>query len=442
MPDDLWRLPPFSIDALMLSLTEVIDWGLVSLAVPDAWKVTRGEGIKVAVLDTGIAAQHADLKDAIDDAEDFTSSRFGWNDQNGHGTHCAGIVAARQNDDGCVGVAPKSRLLVGKVLGDEGTGQSNWIVNGINWAIRRGADVISMSLGSPHPDAAIHAAIKQAIEAEVIVICAAGNSGPGRADDYPGAFPEVISVAATNKNKRVSRFSSRSPTVAIAAPGEQVTSCWHQTPLATLSGTSMATPFVAGICALALAKHAKHGGGTPLETQEEMREHLRRSATDIEEPGRDPSSGWGLVDPTKLLDWAPPVKPPDPPLVGPARVILSQALPAGIYLLTKEQTPMALAQLPSTLPLDDAKYLIEHVIGGGDKRQLIASAHAVAGFGLNFVVPASGQDVSAIASSGAYTAAAKNQLELLVGGQLTPSAFDWAALVPILLALIQQWLKK
>lgn len=104
--EPIFRLPPFRIEATYMSLTETIDWGLNLFKVPEQWKRTQGEGIKVAVLDTGIELEHPDLREAIDKAKDFTRSRFGIVDRQGHGTHVAGTIGARRNDRGVVGVAP------------------------------------------------------------------------------------------------------------------------------------------------------------------------------------------------------------------------------------------------------------------------------------------------------------------------------------------------
>ena len=171
------RLPPFRIEATFTTLSETIDWGLTAYHIPDHWKATRGKNIKVAVLDTGIDEAHPDLKDAIDDARDFTRSRFGPIDRHGHGTHTAGTIGARQNDVGVVGVAPDCRLLIGKVLGDDGSGSSATVAAGIDWACDSGSDVISLSLGSPEPDDVLLAAVECAASKGKFIIAAAGNDG-------------------------------------------------------------------------------------------------------------------------------------------------------------------------------------------------------------------------------------------------------------------------
>lgn len=301
-PDFDVFLPPFS--TMMVSQDEkkeVIDWGLQALGIPDIWKQTQGEGVKVAVLDTGVATKHPDLKDAIVASKDFTGE--GVEDGNAHGSHCAGIVLARQNAEGVVGVAPKAELIVGKVLTNAGSGSFDWIVNGMQWAVDSGADIISMSLGARSGTDALAKATQAVIDAGKILIVAAGNDGEGRETvNYPGAYPNVICVGSINRKMRRSDFSSTGANLTIMAPGEKILSCYPPDEYARFSGTSMATPFIAGVAALILAKHRKHGGKTPCENQKQMFEHLTKVALDSEDPGWDRNTGWGIVDPKKSIE--------------------------------------------------------------------------------------------------------------------------------------------
>lgn len=300
--DDMtWRLPPYAVEATFIALSETVDWGLANYDIPDQWRETRGEGVRVAVLDTGIEATHPDLAGCIDDARDFTGSRFGSEDRVGHGTHVAGTIAARQNNQGVVGVAPECRLLVAKVLGDDGSGSGRSVVEGIDWACEAGADVLSMSLGSRSDDRAIHAAIKRAVAAGKFVVCAAGNEGRPDSVNYPAKWPQTLSIGAVDRRGHVARFSSRGDQVDVCAPGEDVLSTYLDGGYAKLSGTSMATPFVSGVVALLVAKHRKLGGTTPIDTQAELIEHLRRTAVDAGPRGKDPNYGYGLIDPGSVL---------------------------------------------------------------------------------------------------------------------------------------------
>lgn len=305
-----YRLPPFRVAAAYTQLSETTDWGLALLHVPEQWRETQGAGVRVALLDTGIEHTHPDLLGAVDDLRDFTGGASGTLDRVGHGTHTAGIVGARRNDRGVVGVAPECRLLVGKVLGDDGSGADDSVAAGIDWAVQAGADVVSMSLGSPTPSPAIAAAVARAAAAGKFLICAAGNDGRDQSVNYPARFDDTVAVGAVDRHGRIAEFSSRGPEVDVCAPGEDVLSTYLGGGYARLSGTSMAAPFVSGVVALLLAKHKRTAGATPVETPSQLIEHLQRTATDAGPTGRDPSYGFGLIDPAKLLadDVATPVE--------------------------------------------------------------------------------------------------------------------------------------
>ena len=235
-----WKLPPYSVEQVLVAQSQVVDWGVRALGVPELWRKTRGKGVRVAVLDTG-APDHPDLAGAVLEARDFTGSRYGSRDVQGHSTHCCGILAARDNATGVVGVAPEASLLIAKVLGDGGSGSSAAVAAGVRWAAERGADVISMSLGSQAPDESIRSAIRDAVGRNVVVVVAAGNDGPDPGSvDYPGRWPEAVAVASYNEAGRISDFSSRGAEVDVAAPGEHITSTYLNGTLAKLSGTCLA----------------------------------------------------------------------------------------------------------------------------------------------------------------------------------------------------------
>ncbi|MBI4566796.1 MAG: S8 family peptidase [Planctomycetes bacterium] len=312
-------VPVYTPRRLSRTPGEVVDWGLKLLGVPDLWRRCRGEGVTVAVLDTGIDTSHPDLAGAVVAARDFTGSPGGAEDVAGHGTHCAGIIAARHNGLGVVGVAPGCRLLVGKVLNDEGAGEFGWIVQGLEWAVLQRADIISMSFGGPVADDRLLRAIRRAVDRGVIIVCAAGNDGYCGAEEcisFPGEYQETIAVGSINREMIRSRFSSIGARLDLMAPGEEVFSTFPRSAYAVLSGTSMATPFVAGVAALALAKHRSRGGKTPLTNQAEMREHLTHCCTDAGPAGFDVEYGFGIVNPVALLDQfrgGPAPVPPPPP---------------------------------------------------------------------------------------------------------------------------------
>jgi subtilisin family serine protease len=335
--EPIYRLPPYRIEVVLRALAETIDWGLAVYGVPEAWTRSRGRGIRSAVLDTGIDLAHPDLQGSVLATCDFTGT--GINDVSGHGTHCAGVIAARQNDLGVVGICPDlaadgGGLLIGKVLGNDGAGSESWIGKGIDWAVEQGAHLISMSLGSPQYSAVMFQAIYRAVARGVFVICAAGNNGADNSVDYPGKFEETITVGAVDRNGHVASFSSRGPEVDIAAPGQDVLSTFPGGRYAKLSGTSMATPFVAGVVALMLSKHKSQGSDTPIKTVEQLREHLSRTATDAGSPGKDPSYGYGLINPLTML--GPPAPIDLPPWAGLRWDVEIAGAPAAFVLVPHE----------------------------------------------------------------------------------------------------------
>jgi len=199
-------------------------------------------------------------------------------------------------------VAPECQLYVGKVLGDDGSGSLETVAAGLDWAVAQKVDVISMSLGSPqgHPD--LEAAIKRAVDAGIFICCAAGNEGPTLDTvGYPAMYPNVISVGAIDQNKKIASFSSRGTRVDVVAPGVDILSDYPPRNLAKLSGTSMATPFVAGVVALMVAKHKEFGSSVKVETPQDLVKHLHDTAIDSGPKGFDPAYGFGLVNPNQLL---------------------------------------------------------------------------------------------------------------------------------------------
>lgn len=303
-----FRLPPFKVHEVLTAAAEQLDWGMTLFGIPEAWKgATQGEGIRGVVLDTG-APDHLDLEGAIAGYEDFVGS--GPWDKNGHSTHCCGIIAARQNKMGTVGVLPKCQLYTGKVLGNDGSGSIQGIVEGIYWAIKLRPDFISMSLGSSGNDGRMQTAIQEAVNLGIPVICASGNEGPDSDTmGYPGRYSFVVGVGAVDENRRLANFSSRGEGMDICGPGVNVLSTYKDGRYARLSGTSMATPFIAGVVGLFTA-YRRVKGLKPISAHDELLKALTETATDAGPPGFDEGFGWGLVSPAELLKRNGTVTPP------------------------------------------------------------------------------------------------------------------------------------
>jgi len=248
------------------------------------WGETKGAGVKVAVLDTG-RPRHKDVK--VVASANFAGTADDY-DYNGHASHVCGTICANGS---IFGVAPEVELYTAKVLDDQGSGSDEAIANGIYWSIQNGVDVINMSLGAPNVLPKTYQAIKEATSKGIIVICAAGNSGEYGLD-YPGKHPETIAVAAVDINKARIDMSSIGPDVEVASAGDRVFSTWVDGQYATLEGTSMATPHIAGAVALLQAK-AKIRYGKKLSLAE-IRTLLHMYSEDVGEKGRDSHYGFGV----------------------------------------------------------------------------------------------------------------------------------------------------
>ncbi|WP_454699902.1 S8 family serine peptidase [Arthrobacter humicola] len=240
----------------------------------EAWSTTRGRDIRVAIVDSGVANDHEDISQKVVARMNFSGTATG-EDKYGHGTHVAGIVAAvAGNGKGVAGVCPECTILDAKVLNDNGSGSSSTIAQGIDWAVANGAQVINMSLGMRVSSRTLETAVNNAWNRGVVLVAAAGNAGTP-AQIYPGAYPNVIAVAATdNKDDKASFSSYGAKWVDIAAPGVNVYSTFPNHPFVlgtqngramgydVASGTSMASPIVAATAALVWSSQADQDKAT------------------------------------------------------------------------------------------------------------------------------------------------------------------------------------
>jgi type VII secretion-associated serine protease mycosin len=277
---------------------------LSMIRVDRAWDLTQGSGIVVAVVDTGVDLNHPDLAGRLVHGTDIVNHDGTPQDDVGHGTMVAGIIAAdRNNHRGIAGIAPLAKVMPVKVLGKNGVGDDGDIATGITWATDHGANVINLSLGGPLDDDALRAAVAYAISHNVVVVAAAGNDG-AETVEYPAAYPDVIAVSATGHTGALTSFSSWGSRIDIAAPGLDITS----TALGTSekydveSGTSFSSPIVAGVAALVRARY-------PAYTNAQVRARLLATARDVGLPGVDRAFGHGLVDALAAVDSSHPAAP-------------------------------------------------------------------------------------------------------------------------------------
>jgi subtilisin family serine protease len=284
-------------DAQVVAVDAELDntWGVKRIGggvVHDAGN--RGAGVKVAILDTGMDYTHPDLDGNYAGGFDFVNNDPNPMDDHGHGTHVAGTVGAEDNGVGVVGVAPQVRLYALKVLNGAGNGFSSDVIAALQWCVNNGIRVTNNSYGSLIVAEVItlQAAFDNSAAAGVLHVAAAGNSGNalGTGDNvvFPARYASVIAVAATDWNNARASFSSTGPDVELAAPGVAVTSTLRNGGYNAQSGTSMASPHVAGTAALIIASGVSGPNA--------VRQRLQQTADDLSLPGRDPQYGFGLVD--------------------------------------------------------------------------------------------------------------------------------------------------
>lgn len=345
-----------------------LQWYLKQIRADLAWaEGTTGRGVTVAVVDTGVDLTHPEFYDEITGESSFVDGYDAYTrstgpqagqDDHGHGTSMAGVIAARKNGKGIVGIAYDAKIMPVKAMDKDGEGEDSILADGIVWAVDNGAGIINLSIGAASQSKILDDALKYAADKGCIITGASGNkkgvldpesSGTdaltGDQVAYPGADPNVIAVSAVDKNDRITDFSLTGPEVLLSAPGSKVlTTYWkpEETGLAYTTGTSIAAPFVAAAAALLWSAH-------PGLTSEEITQALFSSANDLGIPGRDDQYGFGRLDVYRALKYLQePELFPSPALLGweGGRVYASGLPGSGT-----EKPPAELAVLPGTFTL-------------------------------------------------------------------------------------------
>ncbi|GEN46325.1 S8 family peptidase [Alkalibacillus haloalkaliphilus] len=273
------------------AFSQTVPWGVPHVQGTTAQDAGyTGNGVKVAILDTGIDASHEDLNvvggySVFDDS----ANNDPFYDGSGHGTHVAGTVAALDNNVGVLGVAPQSDLYAVKVLNNSGSGSYAGIAEGLEWSIQNDMDIVNMSLGGSQSSSILEAYTDLANDEGVLVVAAAGNSGNrgGNNDSvgYPAKYDSAIAVAAIDQNNNRATFSSTGPAVELSAPGVNVLSTVPGDNYDSYNGTSMAAPHVAGVA-------AQVWDAKPHLSNTELRELLQQTAQNL---GPSHRYGHGLV---------------------------------------------------------------------------------------------------------------------------------------------------
>lgn len=290
-------------------------WSLQRVRLDELWSESRGKGVRVAVIDTGVDVKNPQLKNAVDVKSGRNFLPKGLKDENGdpvdrgnengttdtvgHGTKVAGIIAARPADGtGFVGLAPEATIIPIQQNDAEGNGDTDSLARSIDYAVQAGADVINISqdtAGAVEPDPKLEAVVEEALAKGVVVVASAGNDGVGgnTKKTYPASYEGVLAVAASDRNNERASFSQSGDFVGVAAPGVDIISTVPRGGHCADNGTSFSAPYVAGIAALIKAEHPTW---TPRQIVAQIEQTAERTIA-----GHDRLVGWGVVDPVRAL---------------------------------------------------------------------------------------------------------------------------------------------
>jgi len=273
-------------------------WNLPAIGTEDGWAVTRGsKKIKIAVVDTGVDLDHPDLKGRLQKGYNIVANNDNPDDDNGHGTHVAGIIASDTNNKkGVAGITWYNPIIPVKVMDSKGQGGSFNIAKGVRWAADHGADVINLSLGNYQSCEVMNDAVEYALKKNVVVVASAGNDNTNQ-PTYPAAIPGVISVAAVDWDGKRADFSNYGDYIDVAAPGVEIPSTYFKSQYASLSGTSMAAPHVSALAGLIRSVN-------PKLKNTEVADIINQTTQKNGNSGPDPYYGNGIIDNVAALQMA------------------------------------------------------------------------------------------------------------------------------------------
>lgn len=272
------------------ALYQKYQWNLPTIKAEDGWDISQGsENVQIAVIDTGVDLDHPDLADRVTEGYNVLAENNSPNDDNGHGTHVAGIIASETNNrQGIAGITWFSQIMPVKVMNSEGAGTAFDVAKGIRWATNHGADVINLSLGNYQSSDVLREAVGYAVEKDVILVAASGNDNTNQIG-YPASYQGVLAVSAVNKTRQRANFSNYGKYVDVTAPGVNIASTYKGGKYAALSGTSMAAPHVTALAGLIRSLYPDLENNEVIDT-------IKTTAVDLGEPGKDNYYGAGLIN--------------------------------------------------------------------------------------------------------------------------------------------------
>ena len=270
-------------------------WNLPIISAEQGWERTQGkESMIIAIVDTGLDLEHPEFIGKLVDGINILEPDSPPLDDDGHGTHVAGIIAANTNNfEGIAGITWHNKIMPIKVLDQSGAGTLFDVAQGVFWATDHGAKVINLSLGNYAESKFLHDAIKYAFSKDVVLVAASGNDGTDQLG-YPASYPEVIAVSAIDYDQTIVEFSNYGKYVDVVAPGVNIASTYPSNQYASLSGTSMASPHVAGLAGLIRSID-------PTLSNQQINQIIKNTATDLGNPGKDPYYGYGEINIEKAL---------------------------------------------------------------------------------------------------------------------------------------------
>lgn len=289
--EDIYGLDPNS--------TQFMGWEILKFNIQSMWSLSKGEGVKVGIIDTGCDLNHPDIKNNLLQGINILDSSKDPFDDNGHGTHVSGTIAAENNGLGMVGVAPLAKIVPIKALDKNGSGNNTSISKAIIWAADNGCDFIGMSLGSEGESLDINRAIDYAIKKRVVIFCAAGNSGENHSIMYPAKNELTISIGAIDKYLNRTSFTCSGEELDFLCPGSDIISCVPNNGYASMSGTSMSNPFAVGCACLLLSHRRKTGQNIPKTALDYINEFKNKAQdlVDKKYTGQKKYQGYGILYP-------------------------------------------------------------------------------------------------------------------------------------------------